>query len=137
MKRDDLPPGRQLWAGLELLDHQIVDPDGNLAGKVDDLELELSEEPGALPVVTSIVSGLGGLAGQIGGDAGKWLSSIEERISRPDGSEKGTIPFAVVSRIGEHVEVSVPRDLLDSDRAEKWARDVIIAKIPGARHEAD
>ena len=36
----ELPPGRQVWAGLELLDHQIVDRPGHMAGKVDDLELE-------------------------------------------------------------------------------------------------
>jgi hypothetical protein len=137
MKREDLPPGRQLWAGLELLDHQIVDANGHMAGKVDDLELELPEEPDSLPFVTAILSGLGGLAGQIGGETGKWLGSIEQRISHPDGGGTGTISFGVVSRIGEHVEVSVPRESLDSNRAEQWARDVIVNKIPGAQHEAD
>jgi hypothetical protein len=32
--------GRALEAGLQLLDRQLIDKDGRLAGKVDDLELE-------------------------------------------------------------------------------------------------
>jgi hypothetical protein len=32
--------GRTLEAALHLLDRQLVDKDGRLAGKVDDLELE-------------------------------------------------------------------------------------------------
>ena len=86
---------------------------------------------------TALVSGLGGLAGQIGGDTGRWISAIEQRIAHPDGPETGMISFGAVSRIGEHVEVSTPREQLDSNRAEHWARDVIIDKIPGARHETD
>jgi hypothetical protein len=137
MRRDDLPAGRQIWAALELLDHQIVDPDGRLAGKVDDIEFELADEPDSLPVATALVSGLGGLAGQIGGGAGRWICAIEQRIAHPDGPKTGTISFGAVSKISEHVEVSTPREQLDSNRAEQWVRDVIIGKIPGARHEAD
>ena len=43
--------GRVLEAGLHLLDRQLVDRDGRLAGKVDDLEFELPE--GGPPVVTA------------------------------------------------------------------------------------
>ena len=127
---------RRLWAALDLLDHQIVDCDGRLAGKVDDLEIEIPEGDG-LPVVTEILSGLGALAGQIGGEAGTWLASIEARIAQRHDQPMGRIPWSVVVSVVEHVEMSIARDELDSNRAEAWARDVVIDKIPGARHEAE
>ncbi|HEX5586789.1 MAG TPA: hypothetical protein VFZ17_05735 [Acidimicrobiia bacterium] len=127
---------RRMWAALELLDHQIVDCDGRLAGKVDDLELDVPSD-GELPVVTEILSGLGALAGQIGGAAGSWLASIEARIAGRDRPPIGRIMFSVVTTVAEHVEVSVSRQALDSNRAEIWTRDVIVDQIPGARHEAD
>jgi hypothetical protein len=49
--------GRVLEAGLHLLDRQLVDSDGRLAGKVDDLEIELPE--GGSPLVTAILAGPG------------------------------------------------------------------------------
>src|SRR4029450_8950181 len=51
--------GRILEAGLHLLDRQLIDADGRLAGKVDDLELEFPEGGGP-PVVTAILVGPGG-----------------------------------------------------------------------------
>jgi len=47
--------GRRVSAGLELLDRQLVDPDGMMAGKVDDLAIEL-KDGGAPPVVTEILA---------------------------------------------------------------------------------
>ena len=52
--------GRRWSAGLELLDRQLVDPDGGKAGKVDDLRLELRDE--GPPIVTEILAGPGALA---------------------------------------------------------------------------
>jgi len=130
-----LPPGRRVWAGLELLDHQLVDRAGYLAGKVDDLELEIPDA-GDLPVVTAVLSGAGALAAQIGGAAGRWLAAVERRLSADaDGSAR--IPFALVAGIDSSVHLRADREELDSNRAERWARDVLIAKIPGAGHEAE
>jgi hypothetical protein len=128
--------GRRIWAALDLLDHQIVDRDGRLAGKVDDLELEVPDG-GGLPVVTTILSGLGALAGQLGGDTGRWLARFEARITGAEEGATGRIPFRLVDHVGEHVEVAVGRRELDSDRAERWARDVVIAHIPGAGRAAE
>lgn len=41
--------GRRVWAVLELLDRQLVDRDGRLVGKVDDVEFELPDDPDGLP----------------------------------------------------------------------------------------
>jgi sporulation protein YlmC with PRC-barrel domain len=126
--------GRELYAGLDLLDRQIVDCDGFLAGKVDDLELEQPEGADGLPVVVAILSGPGALARQLGGRLGRWLESVQERLHHRESPGPARIPFSVVKRINDHVEVSVPREALESNQAEEWARDVIIHKIPGSGH---
>jgi sporulation protein YlmC with PRC-barrel domain len=125
-----------VWAVLELLDRQIVDRDGYLIGKVDDLELEVADEPGALPVVTAILTGAGALAGQIGGDAGAWLAAVERRVSESH-SESSRIDFDLVRSVESAIEVGAARRELETNRGEKWASDVLIAKIPGAGHEAE
>ena len=58
--------------GSHLLDRQLVDGNGRLAGKVDDLEFDVPED-GGLPMLTAILTGLGALASHIGGDTGDWL----------------------------------------------------------------
>jgi len=129
--------GRQVWAVLELLDRQLVDRDGNLAGKVDDLEFELPDEPDALPRVDAILSGLGALASHIGGDLGTWLASIERRLTERRERNPSRIDFGRVVDIGSSIEVAADREELDSNRGERWVRDVLIDKIPGAGHEAE
>lgn len=129
--------GRELHAGLDLLDRQIIDCNGCMAGNVDDLELEIPDELGALPIVTAILSGPGALAGQLGGRLGRWLASVQQRLHHREDPGPARIAFGVVKRINEHVEVSVPRETLASNAGEAWARDVVIDKIPGARHAAE
>ncbi|MEV4264297.1 hypothetical protein [Kribbella sp. NPDC049584] len=47
--------GRVLHAQLHLLDRQLIDQaDGHLAGKIDDVELDLAADP---PVVAALISG--------------------------------------------------------------------------------
>ena len=53
--------GRTLWAGLRLLDRQLVDRNGRMTGMVDDLLLSPSED-GQHLYVTAILSGPGALA---------------------------------------------------------------------------
>ena len=71
--------GRVLDAGLHLLDRQLVDANGQLAGKVDDLELTPSEDGQAL-YVTAILSGAGALAARLAKRQGSWLESIANRL---------------------------------------------------------
>jgi hypothetical protein len=84
--------------------------------------------------VVAILSGPGALAGQIGGRLGRFIASVQQRLHPESDPGPATIPFGVVKRVEEHVEVSVPRHALQSNRAEEWARDVVIDKIPGAGH---
>lgn len=128
--------GRVVLVGLELLDRQIVDRDGKLAGKVDDLELSFPESGGA-PYVTAILSGPGALSRRLGGRLGRWIESVHARLHPHAEPTPARLSFGVVKRIEDHVELSVGRDGLESMRLEDWVRQNIIGKIPGATHASE
>ena len=122
--------GRVLEAGLHLLDRQLVDRDGRLAGKVDDLELEFPSGDGP-PLVTAILAGPGALGRRIGGRLGALVEAAANRLR--DGEPRpARVSFGVVKRIGSAIELSVPRDELETNRLEAWARDHLIGHLPGA-----
>jgi sporulation protein YlmC with PRC-barrel domain len=121
--------GRVLEAGLHLLDRQLIDSDGRLAGKVDDLELEVPEGGGP-PVVTAILAGPGALSRRIGGRAGAWLEAVANRL-RGD-QRPARVPFGMVKRIESAVDLSVAKAELETNRLEAWTRDHLIGHLPGA-----
>src|SRR3954451_15098203 len=126
---------RTLDAGLHLLDRQLVDRNERLVGNVDDLELEVPED-GGLPVVVAIVSGPGALADRIGGRVGHSWSVLHRRM-RPGGepgADPDLVPFSKVAKLGSCVHLDANAEDLESTAAERWVRDHIIAKIPGADH---
>jgi hypothetical protein len=123
--------GRTLEAGLHLLDRQLIDTDGRLAGKVDDLELELPSGGGP-PTVTAILAGPGALSRRIGGRFGAWLEAVANRLRDGDDRRPARVSFGVVRRIGSAVELSVPRAELETNRLEAWTRDHLIGRLPGA-----
>jgi sporulation protein YlmC with PRC-barrel domain len=123
--------GRVLDAGLHLLDRQLVDKDGRLAGKVDDLELTFPEGGGP-PTVTAILAGPGALSRRLGGRFGAWLEAVANRLRDGDDDHPARIPFAVVKQIGSAIDLSVAKAELETDRLEAWTRDRIIGKLPGA-----
>jgi len=122
--------GRRISAGLELLDRQLVDPDGLMAGKVDDLAIELRED-GASPIVTEILAGPGALARRIGGRLGGWIASMHARL-QGGSRDPAAISFAVVARIDDHVTLTVSRQDVATYAFEAWVRDHVIAKLPGS-----
>jgi sporulation protein YlmC with PRC-barrel domain len=121
--------GRRRSAGLELLDRQLVDRDGEKAGKVDDLLLEVRDD--GPPVVTEILAGPGALARRIGGRLGAWIASVHARL-HPGSGDPAMISFGIVSKIDDHVTLIASREDLATFEAEAWARDHVIAKIPGS-----
>jgi hypothetical protein len=126
-----------VWAALDLLDRQLVDRNGRLAGKVDDVEFAVDDDSDALPRVDALLSGLGALANQLGGDLGRWLTSIERRLALRRDRAPSRIDFGAVKSIGSSIELAADREELDGNRAERWVRDVLISKIPGAGHETE
>jgi len=115
--------------GLDLLDRQLLDKDGLMAGKVDDLELTPPEDdPNGPPFITAILSGPGALAPRLGRLA-SWIAARRLRLDRRPGPSR--IAFGVVSRAQTEIQLGVSRDELDSTTSERWARR-IIERIPGA-----
>ena len=123
--------GRVLEAGLHLLDRQLIDKDGRLAGKVDDLELTVPDGGGP-PVVTAILAGPGALSRRLGGRFGAWLEAVANRLRDGYDREPARLAFGVVKRVGSAVELSVAKAELDTNRLEAWTRDHLIGKLPGA-----
>ena len=122
--------GRRLLLGLQLLDRQIVDREGRLAGKVDDVELTTPDEGGP-PIVTALVSGRGALARRLGGPVGRLAAVLARRLD-PEQGDPGRIPLRDVSEIDNHVTVGRNADELTVYTAERAIREGIIGRIPGA-----
>ena len=131
-----MPAGRVLYAGLQLLDRQLVDRENRLCGKVDDLELGDADEHGSLHV-TAILTGPGALLARTGHRRlGDWL---RERVGAAFPSEREDpvrIPFGQVADIGNHVTLSMDSEQAATFAFERWVRDHIIGHIPGSNVDA-
>ena len=128
--------GRVVDAGVTMLDRQVVDCNGRLAGKVDDLEFTEPDDGGA-PVLTAILSGPGALAHRLGGRIGAWLESVHARLVVRDSPVPARVSFGVVKRLGNHIELSVAKADLPVNEFEAWAADAVINHIPGSGHAPD
>ena len=117
---------RWLDAQLHLLDRQVLDVDGVPMAVVDDLEL--SEAPVGEeipigtppPVITALLSG----------------PVLGTRIfgGRPPDSRMERTPWAAVADVGVVIKLAVRQETSDVAWTERWVRDHIIGRIPGARH---
>lgn len=126
--------GRVIDAAEEVLDRRIVDKDGKPAGTVDDLELRYPEDGVGPPYVAAIIAGPGALARRLGGRLGAWIESVHRRLHPSEQPGPARIPFGVVARIGLDVRLTVSGDDLEVARVQRWLRERIVAKIPGAEH---
>ncbi len=118
---------------VELLDHQMIDRDGHLAGKVDDLELEVA--PDGTATVRALLSGPGVLARRLGHRRyGDWRERMESTLE-PPGERTTRIPLRHARRIDQAVHLDLPLEQLASTGSERWVRDHVISHIPGATVE--
>jgi hypothetical protein len=124
--------GRSYDAALHLLDRQLVDVDGRLVGKVDDLELE-SDGCGGLRV-SAVLMGPGALGPRFGGRIGESIVAIWSRLHRDANPVPQRLPMSDVITIDSAVHVG--RSVSKSD-GEIWVATHIIGRIPGARHDPD
>jgi sporulation protein YlmC with PRC-barrel domain len=124
---------RRLYAGLHLLDRQIIDREGRYAGKVDDLELARDEATGQLHV-TALLSGPGTLAYRTGHHRlGRWLQRVNLFVfARGPDADPARIPLARVADIGNHVSFAGDHEEVASFSVERWVRDHVIGQIPGS-----
>jgi sporulation protein YlmC with PRC-barrel domain len=122
---------RVLLAGLHLLDRQLVDRDGRLAGKVDDVELTLDDRTGDLRV-TALLSGHGSLLRRFGS---RRLADWMEDRQQAEHGEHSRIPIDRVAEIGSAIRLGVAHEELATFDTERWVRDHVTSHIPGSRHE--
>jgi hypothetical protein len=119
--------------GLDLLDRHIVDKDGHPAGNVDDLEFEWPLEGAGPPYVSAILAGPGALSKRLGGRLGKWIGSVHARLNKGDAGPV-RVSMGIVKRVGVKVELTVAGSDLGTWDLQRWTRDRIVRKIPGAGH---
>jgi len=116
----------------DVLDAQLVDRVQEKIGRVDALLLEI--EAGRPPRVATIVIGGAARAERVG----RWFVALrrawramfgqrEEHVSR--------IPFDKVRRIGDTIELDVEERSLDSEHLERWLKEHVVCRIPGAGGE--
>jgi hypothetical protein len=125
--------GRHVWAGLQLLDRQLVDHDGLAAGCVDDIELAEFGDGDQL-YAAEIRSGPGVLAYRLHRRRfGRWLTRAHRQTS-PGDDDATRIPFNDVSDIGASIKIGRAVEEVGSQLTERWVRDHIIDHVPGSGH---
>lgn len=110
-----------------LLSHQVVDGDGALVCKVDDIEL--AERGGELHL-TFILEGPGALGPRLGPPFGRWMTAVWARLSKR--TEPGRIPMSDVVRVSSAVHVTHVGSGSGVQGFERWAREHVIGRLPGA-----
>jgi sporulation protein YlmC with PRC-barrel domain len=109
---------RPVDLALGILDHQLVDSDGQNCGKVD--ELGLSGLDRGTPQVAEIL---------VGGNAWRTRGLLGRLAARLAG-EAVHVPWSEVESVSAVVKLKRPAAELRLDRGdERWAR--LIAKLPG------
>lgn len=120
--------GRVLDAQLDLLDRQILDPDGVPVTTVDDIELSDPEDaahldPDAPPTLDALLTGPVFATRVFGG--------------RPPRSRFVRIPWRTIADVGIVLRTGVRAEHFDAGWVERWLRDHVIAHIPGGRHDPE
>lgn len=123
-------------AVLRLLDHQVVGPDGELLGNIDDLELLVSDEGWS---VTALLVGPAALGRRLPGRLGRWTVAIWRRLRTDPHPRPCRVPFEQVHDIGSAVTVtrSAADSLAASFGLELWLREYVVSRIPGAKGGGD
>jgi sporulation protein YlmC with PRC-barrel domain len=124
-----------LDAQLELMDRQIVDTNGRMVAKVDDVELE--ERDDGRIVVTGFLTGPGALGPRLGGAVGAVTTAVWSRLSGRDADQPRRIDFSHVQEISTVITLSVSRRTVGVDGAETWMRDKVITALPGHAKEPE
>jgi hypothetical protein len=127
--------GRALWAGLHLLDRQVVDRDEVPSAKVDDLDFALADEPGGLPVLTDILCGQAALAGRVWPRLARGLELLRRTVDPVAEPGPARVPWSAVASVATHLTLHVRRQDLPVSVAERWLAREVVGRIPGAAGE--
>lgn len=113
----------------DVLDNELVDVNGQIAGKVDGIVLELRAN--APPRVAFVEVGPVTLARRLNRRFGDWVARFDARFG-PGRGAPIRIPFTRVSPAGPTLRLDLAADRTPLYAVERWLRDKIICRIPGA-----
>jgi sporulation protein YlmC with PRC-barrel domain len=114
--------------GFHLLDRQVIDHDGLLVGKVDDVELS-DEDP---PRIVALLLGPQALGQRMGGRLGRVVAGLARWLHTNADPLPGRIPYEEVAGLDTAVHLRIPRGDLPRPPLEGWLCDNLIDRIPGA-----
>lgn len=118
-------------AAQRLWDIQVVDADDHPVGKVDDLELTVTDD-GEPPYVSAVLCGPLAFGPRLGGRLGHWWTRTGEVFQPSERPEPVRIDFGLVDVGKVNLRVAVPDpDVVGSRRLELWLREHLIGRIPG------
>jgi sporulation protein YlmC with PRC-barrel domain len=117
---------------LRVVDHQIVGPEGELLGNVDDVEL--AEVDGRW-LVTGLMVGPAALSQRLPGKLGTWTNAVWRRLHPDREPTPVVVPMEHVTDIGSAVALDdwAARHLARTLGLELWLREFVISRIPGAK----
>ncbi len=115
---------------LRLLDRQLIDVDGQLVGKVDDVELIETADGWQ---VDAFLLGPAALGARVGGRWGATMIGLHRRLRGTDEGVPPRIAFRHVARIDSAIELAVSARELDINASESWVYEHLIRRIPGGR----
>jgi len=115
-----------------LLDKQILDREGRMVGKVDDLELE--ERADGRLAVTALLVGPGALGPRIGGGSGSIVVRTWVQLTGRSRPDPDRIEYGEIAAIDTAVRLGVSRG---RGQAESWTRTRIIDALPGSGKDPD
>jgi sporulation protein YlmC with PRC-barrel domain len=116
---------------FHLLDRQIVDRNDTPVGNVDDVELEVG--PDGRLRITALLCGLAVLGRRIDGRPGRLMTRLARRFADDGHPQPLRIPWDQVAEVSSAVRLRISKDLLDDPPLEKWLREHLIDRIPGAK----
>lgn len=101
---------------LHLVDRQLIDVEGRMLGKVDDVELTRTDQGWT---ITALLTGPAALLGRLGGRLGDELTTKYEQMrpSEPHRTRPWRLTVDLVDRVDSAVHLKVERDqVLERDR---------------------
>lgn len=120
----------QLDLVRDLLDKQVIDRNGTKMGRVDGVIVQIDE--GKQPQVHHLQLGFTVLARRIHPVAEKIVSAFRRRV-RVRKEAVQDVSWDVVGEINtQHVKVDIDSTETPAFAWEKWLRDHIVMKLPGA-----
>ena len=116
---------------LRVLDHQVVGPDKELVGNIDDLELTPAGEALAVTGSPSGRSPQPATTRRLG----TWVGAVWRRLSTDSDPRPVVIPLGHIAAVGSAITVDRPsaRALAESFDLEHWLRRFVVSRIPAPR----